>query len=118
MKFLSVLFGAFVLLCCSPILGVAGHPELTWDHYYDQDMVTEALQQMHKAWPDLTELESLGKSIEGRDIWCLTITNEKTGKAGTKPAMYVDGAIHGNEIQATEVCLYTAWTLLTKHGQW
>jgi len=93
-------------------------PALTWDHYYDQDQVTDALKQMHKAWPDLTELESLGKSAEDRDIWCLTITNEKTGPAADKPAMYVDGAIHGNEIQATEVCLYTAWTLLSRYEEW
>ena len=99
-------------------LATAGAPDLKWDHYYDQEMVTDALQAMHKHWPELTELQSLGKSDEGRDIWCLTITNEKTGLAAEKPAMYVDGAIHGNEIQATEVCLYTAWTLLTKYGEW
>lgn len=93
-------------------------PQLTWDHYYDQDQVTDALQQMAKAWPDLTELYSVGESAEGRKIWCLTITNEKTGAAESKPAMYVDGAIHGNEVQATEVCLYTAWTLLKRYGNW
>lgn len=99
-------------------LATAGTPDLKWDHYYDQEMVTDTLKDMHEAWPDLTELQSLGQTAEGRDIWCLTITNEKTGPAEGKPAMYVDGAIHGNEIQATEVCLYTAWTLLTKFGEW
>ncbi len=118
MKNLGVLIVVLTLLSCLSSHSLADQPDLTWDHYYDQDMVTKALKEMHKAWPDLTELESLGKSAEGRDIWCLTVTNEITGKAETKPAMYVDGAIHGNEIQATEVCLYTAWTLLTKYGQW
>jgi len=118
MKYLNAFTTAVLLVLCLPFSASAGQPNLTWDHYYDQDMVTDALKEMHKAWPDLTELKSLGKSFEGRDIWCLSITNEKTGKAESKPAMYVDGAIHGNEIQATEVCLYTAWTLLTKYGQW
>lgn len=108
-----------MLLVLWPALLWAGSPPtLTWDHYYDQDQVTDALRRMHDAWPGLTDLKSLGQSAEGRDIWCLTITNRKTGPAETKPAMYVDGAIHGNEIQATEVCLYTAWTLLTKYGHW
>jgi hypothetical protein len=93
-------------------------PQLTWNHYYDQDQVTDALHQMADTWPELTELYSVGESAEGRKIWCLTITNEKTGAPAAKPAMYVDGAIHGNEIQATEVCLYTAWTLLTRYGEW
>ena len=29
-----------------------------------------------------------------------------------RPAFWIDGAIHANEIQATEVVLYTAWYLL------
>jgi hypothetical protein len=93
-------------------------PLLTWDHYYDQDQVTAALKRLAAAYPELTELQSIGRSAEGRDIWQLTITSEKTGPALSKPAMYVDGAIHGNEIQATEVCLYLAWQLLTKYGEW
>jgi len=33
-----------------------------------------------------------------------------------KPAMYVDGNIHGNEIQGTEICLYLAWLLCNSYG--
>ena len=65
----------------------------------------------------MTELRSLGKSEEGRDIWLLTINNFATGADTEKPGIYVDGAIHGNEIQATEVCLYLAWFLLDKYDQ-
>ena len=90
----------------------------TGTRYYDQDQVTAALQTLHDAYPDLTELTSLGRSAEGRDIWQLTITNQRTGAHDTKPAMYVDGAIHGNEIQSTEVCLYLAWLLCDRHDQW
>ena len=93
-------------------------PQFHWDHYFDQDEVTDVLKTLHKAYPDLTELETIGKSAEGNDIWALTVTNERNGDDLGKPAIYVDGAIHGNEIQATEVCLYTAWQLLDKYGEW
>jgi hypothetical protein len=93
-------------------------PRFPWDRYYDQDAVTSTLKTLARAYPDLTELASIGRSAEGRDIWQLTITNEKTGDHRTKPAMYLDGAIHGNEIQATEVCLYLAWLLCDRYGQW
>jgi hypothetical protein len=90
----------------------AGELRLSFDHYYDQPQVAETLRQLHAAYPGLTRLESLGKSEEGRDIWALTITNFANGADTDKPGIYTDGAIHGNEIQATEVCLYLAWTLL------
>jgi hypothetical protein len=106
-----------LLLGALPALA-ADKPRFHWDHYFDQDEVTAALAALHDAYPDLTELETIGRSAEGRDIWQLTITNEKAGPAADKPAMYVDGAIHGNEIQATEVCLYLAWLLLDRYGEW
>ncbi len=96
----------------------AEKPRFHWDRYFAQDEVDTTLRQLHDAYPQLTELSSLGRTAEGRDIWCLTIANPRTGAAATKPAMYVDGAIHGNEIQATEVCLYTAWLLLDRYGEW
>ncbi|MEZ4997432.1 MAG: M14 family zinc carboxypeptidase [Bacteroidales bacterium] len=47
----------------------------------------------------------------------LTINNPKTGAPFSKPGVYVDGNIHGNEIQAGEVCLYLANRLLTNYGK-
>ncbi len=93
----------------------AGPVKMTFDHFYDGPAVIAALESLHKAYPQLTDLRSIGKSEEGRDIWLLTITNATTGKDTEKPGIYVDGTIHGNEIQATEVCLYLAWYLLDKY---
>jgi hypothetical protein len=94
---------------------IAGDFKLTFDHYYDGPAVLKALEDLHDAYPQFTELRSIGKSEEGRDIWLFTINNSKTGKDTEKPGIYVDGAIHGNEIQATEVCLYLAWYLLDSY---
>ncbi len=90
----------------------AGDVKLTFDHFYDGPAVLDALEKLHKGYPDLTELRSIGKSEEGRDIWLFTINNSATGKDTEKPGIYVDGTIHGNEVQAAEVCLYLAWYLL------
>ncbi len=109
---LAIVFYIFLLFNLT-----AGDVKLTFDHYYDGPAVIEALNKLHKGYPDLTELRSLGKSEEGRDIWLLTIYNPKTGKDIEKPGIYVDGTIHGNEIQATEVCLYLAWYLLDSYDK-
>jgi hypothetical protein len=90
---------------------------LRFDRYYKYEEVVEALKLLHSTYPNMTKLDLVGKSEEGREIFALTINNPKTGEALTKPGVYVDGNIHGNEIQAGEVCLYFANMLLTKYGE-
>jgi hypothetical protein len=90
---------------------------LRFDHYYTYDAVNEALVALNNAYPELTKLELVGKSDEGRDIWSMTVNNPKTGTEEDKPGLYLDGNIHGNEIQATEVCLYYLDYLLANYGK-
>ncbi|MDH3890160.1 MAG: M14 family metallopeptidase [candidate division Zixibacteria bacterium] len=93
----------------------AGKLTLSFDHYFDGPEMTRSLEQLNAAYPNLTELRIIGTSEEGRDIHLLTINNNKTGKDTEKPGVYVDGTIHGNEVQAAEVCLYLAWYLLESY---
>jgi len=88
---------------------------LRFDKYYTYEEMIEAMKLLKQTYPEFVKLDLVGKSDEGRDIWALTINNPKTGAELDKPGVYVDGNIHGNEIQATEVCLYTASYLLTNY---
>lgn len=90
---------------------------LNFDYYYTYEMVVEALKSLNKAYPHLTKLDMIGKSDEGREIYAITVNNPKTGPELDKPAIYVDGNIHGNEIQAGEVALYLLNYLLTNYGK-
>ena len=89
---------------------------LRFDHYYPLDQVYEALRLLAKAYPSLTTLEETGKSEEGRPIMVMTVNNPKTGPALSKPGIYVDGNIHGNEIQGGEIALYLLDYLLANYG--
>ena len=98
------------------IFKAAGSPAnpkvaVSWNHYNDHAGITELCRRIAKAYPQLARLESIGKSFQGRDLWCLTITDFKTGKELEKPAMYIDGNIHSNEVQGAEFALYAAWYL-------
>jgi hypothetical protein len=84
---------------------------LAFNRLYDYPELADALKALVRAHPDLLTLSSLGKSVEGRDLWCVTVNNPKTGPDKSKPAMYLDGNIHGNEIQGAEACLYLVWYL-------
>lgn len=99
-------------------LGAPNNPkvQVAWNRYYDWEGITEILRKLVKSYPDLATLESIGKSYEGRDLWCITITNSKAGRHSDKPAFYIDAAIHANEIQAVEVATYTAWYLLESYN--
>ena len=90
---------------------------LRFDHYYTLEQVYEAVQTLNKAYPEMTRLEEVGKSEEGRPIYALTVNNPKTGPALDKPGIYVDGNIHGNEIQGGEICLYMLDYLLGNYGK-
>jgi hypothetical protein len=113
--FIFILLISFALVSKSETKGKIEVP-LRFDRYYEYDEVNDALKALNKAYPEMTKLEVVGKSEEGREIYALTINNAKTGEASSKPGVYIDGNIHGNEIQAGEVCLYYANMLLTKYG--
>ncbi|MET0467033.1 MAG: M14 family metallopeptidase [Chitinophagaceae bacterium] len=89
------------------------HPKVavSWNRYNDHAAISEIVKKIAAAHPDLAKLESIGKSYKGRDLWCLTITDFKKGDPNKKPAMYIDGNIHSNEVQGSEFALYTAWYL-------
>lgn len=99
-------------------LGAPNNPkvEIIWNRYYDQKEIGEICRRIANAYPKLATFSSIGKSYEGRDIWLLTISNSEKGDPDKKPAMYIDGNIHGNEIQGGEVSLYTGWYLAEMYG--
>lgn len=113
-----VVLALLLLAVCAP--AVRGEEDerslsfLTFDRYYDVEEIGTVLDRIHRAWPERTRLASMGRSREGRDLWVMTVTDPTAGDADEKPAMYIDGNTHGNEVQATEVCLFTIQYLLTR----
>lgn len=127
-----------------PALGASAEQKVpvAWNRYYDHAGLGAILARLHKAFPELTKLYSIGKSYQKRDIWCLEVTARPApiatgrrvsltagqmpevgsnwcgvGDPNRKPGMYIDGNIHGNEIQAGEVVAYTGWYLCHQYGR-
>ncbi len=90
---------------------------LHFDQWYDYAEMTDAMHSLANAYPELLSIQSLGKSVAGRDIWLITLNNPKTGSDTDKTAMFIDGNIHGNEIQAAETVLYAIWYLTKSYGK-
>jgi len=93
--------------------GTPANPKVSvsWNRYYTYEGIGKICDALVKAHPGLVIKKSVGKSYEGKDIWLLEITDLSTGPADEKPGFYIDGNIHSNEIQGSEISLYTAWYL-------
>lgn len=121
MKKLTTIFVFSLILLLTSATGYGQSEKISvplrFDFYYTYEQVVEALKALNNAYPELTTLELVGRSEENREIYALRVNNPKTGDHLNKPGVYVDGNIHGNEIQAGEVCLYFLNQLLTKYGK-
>ena len=85
-------------------------PNWTDGKYHDYYGTTKMLNGFNEKYPDLVKVFSIGKSVLGKDIWCIRLTNEKNNTR--KPSCLIDGCIHGCEWEAGEACLYLAEYLL------
>jgi hypothetical protein len=88
-----------------------------WNRYHSYTEATRLLRALANAHPERARLRSLGRTYGGREMWLLTITSFDRGPEAERPAFWIDGGIHANEIQSVEVVLYTAWYLLEMYGR-
>jgi murein tripeptide amidase MpaA len=82
------------------------------DRFYRFAELSAILQDLAARHPQLAALSSIGKSHEGRDLWCMTLTNQATGPHHEKPAYFIDANIHAGEITGSAVALETIRHLL------
>lgn len=83
--------------------------------YHSYDAVTERLQGYAAAYPAICRLQSIGKSVEGRDLWAIRISDNPEDEEDEPEFKYVS-TIHGDEPVGTELCLYLTDLLLTSYG--
>ncbi|NSW53130.1 MAG: carboxypeptidase [Anaerolineae bacterium] len=85
------------------------------NYYYSNEELESILTQWVAQHPQMAALEEIGKSYQGRPIWCLTLTNQVTGPDMEKPAFYLDGNIHATELAGPTTALRVAERLLTDY---
>src|SRR4029077_4764025 len=100
----------------SPLVPQGAAPVATFNRLHTYEEVVALLKAYAAAYPKWTRLESVGKSIQGRDLWMITVTNPATGPELGKPAMYIDANTHAHEVQGAEPALYTVDFLLKNYG--
>jgi len=91
--------------------------EIDFGKYPLYDELTDMLKAFNAEYPRLTKLYSIGKTLEGRDLWTMELTNQETGPGEEKPGIWIDGNTHSSEPTGTNVCLKTIWYLTSKYGK-
>ena len=89
---------------------------VAYDHFYGYDELTDTLRAWADEAPQLCNVESIGTSFEGRDIWLATITNGATGPALEKPGFMIEANIHALEVTGATAALHLIDRLLTGYG--
>jgi murein tripeptide amidase MpaA len=91
--------------------------EIDFARYHTFEEMSAGMKRLAAAYPKLARLQSIGQSHQGRELWLMEITNQATGPAIDKPALYIDGNCHGEEVITSEAAYHTIWYALTRYGQ-
>lgn len=69
-------------------------------HFPTHAELSARLREIAERHPKLVSLEVVGRSHQGREIWLVTLTDRSAGAPEDKPALYMDGNIHAEELTA------------------
>jgi len=76
-----------------------------------EDILTDTANN----YPEITNLYSLGKSYENRDIWCLKISDNPESNED-EPGVFFMGLHHAREWPTLEICLYIIQQLTSEYN--
>ncbi len=84
--------------------------------YYTFDEIVGDLDEMVSLFPSLiTAKQSIGTSIEGRDIWMVKISDNPNANENEEEILYT-GLMHAREPQGMASAMYFMWYLLENYG--
>lgn len=85
--------------------GFYTHPEFG-HHNYTQ--LEAYLRQLSRNYPDRTRLYSVGRSVQGRELFAIEVTSEPGKHDSAKPEVKLVANMHGNEVVGRELLLLLA----------
>lgn len=85
-------------------------------NYHNYDEMTKFLRATTSRFPTLTALYSIGKSVQGRDLWVLVVSASPYEHMIGKPDVKYVANMHGNEAISRELMLHLIHHLVTNYA--
>jgi murein tripeptide amidase MpaA len=85
--------------------------------YHNYSALTNALKQLASKNPQIAKLTSIGKTLNGRDIWMMQISGTKGLSPLEKQALLICGNLEGDHVVGSEVALGIAGYLVEGYGK-
>lgn len=109
----SILVAAVVhILMTVPAAGQTGQ----YDAYLNYADMTEALRSVSSSHPDISRIQSICRTSEGRDVWLVQIGNSNGRDPDTRPAILIVANIEANHVIGSMTALYLIDYLLSGYG--
>ncbi len=84
--------------------------------YLDPTEIEAQLKEYARRYPDLASVKVMGKSLEGRDIWAIKISDNVRAKEKAEPVVFFNGMHHAREVMTPEVTMDIVDQLLTGYN--
>ena len=69
-----------------------------WKMHHNYNALTSFLQKLHQDYPDITNLFSIGQSVQGRNLWVMEISDNPGVREEGEPFFKYIGNMHGDEV--------------------
>jgi murein tripeptide amidase MpaA len=81
-----------------------GRASINFTSFWTNAEINQFLVDLESAYPQYSYLESIGTTLQGRDIWAMHITDESVN-AGTKPIVLVDAGMIARDWMSSMVAV-------------
>lgn len=83
--------------------------------YKNPDEIADFVNEIHAKYPDITEIKSIGKTLEGRDIMAIKIS-DNAKKDEQEPTILVNAMHHAREVMTPEITTDMVEYLTSNYG--
>ena len=108
------------ILCCVLsfyfLLAEAALRPIESDRYHNYDALTKLLCDYANAYPHITQLFSVGKSVQNRELWVMRITDNPSVQEPGEPMFKYVANMHGDEVIGRETVIYLIQYFCDSYG--